>query len=415
MVNNKNIYRIVLLLFGIFAPMPIITVFSFTMYVWFISLLTVMILIDCINKGSFKIFKSHDPAFILVIVSWFISYFICLIKMPLEWQNGLITGFIQICFLLIICIFFFNNDKINYLLFYIKGVYISSIVQMVWGYAQLVFDKIGLDLNSIVFNNFLHMIDEYGTQYQFGRLKISGLCWNAGNFAPLITFGYIYSKNKYLKLLFIVLGIISRSRTLMIGLMVCVLIEILTNVNLKIKITRKKVFFSIITIFLLFFICMLNFNIIKEKFLELRDLLDLKTRIYTEGSANTHLFYITSIPTITMHNSILSNLFGYGPGCSGYPYSALFDFYNQFELGKWSVESDYINQLWSYGYIGFLVYYFWYIKNMLKTFSIDKKYIILFISFLIEGVMYNITFNWVLFLIIAIFILSKKNINIFKN
>ena len=97
MVNNKNIYRIVLLLFGIFAPMPIITVFSFTMYVWFISLLTVMILIDCINKGSFKIFKSHDPAFILVIVSWFISYFICLIKMPLEWQNGLRCVYIIDC------------------------------------------------------------------------------------------------------------------------------------------------------------------------------------------------------------------------------------------------------------------------------------------------------------------------------
>ena len=88
-----------------------------------------------------------------------------------------------------------------------------------------------------------------------------------------------------------------------------------------------------------------------------------------------------------MKNDFISNLFGYGPGCSGYAQSELMNFYP--ELDKWSIECDYVNQLWSYGYIGFAIYYYWYIKNTLSTFKLDTKYV-------------------------AIFIMSKEKIDIFK-
>ena len=54
------------------------------------------------------------------------------------------------------------------------------------------------------------------------------------------------------------------------------------------------------------------------------------------------------------------------------------------------------------------------LKNLVKTIKIDKKYIALFAAFLFEGLLYNITFNWVLFLVISIFLLAKSKINIFK-
>ena len=82
-------------------------------------------------------------------------------------------------------------------------------------------------------------------------------------------------------------------------------------------------------------------------------------------------------------------------------------------LDKWSIECDYVNQLWSYGYISFIVYYYWYIKNALSTFKLNKKYVVLFMTFLFEGFLYNITFNWVLFLIISIFIMNEEKIDIF--
>lgn len=53
-------------------------------------------------------------------------------------------------------------------------------------------------------------------------------------------------------------------------------------------------------------------------------------------------------------------------------------------------------------------------KNTLSTFKLDTKYVALFITFLFEGLLYNITFNWVQFLLISIFIMSKEKIDIFK-
>ena len=64
--------------------------------------------------------------------------------------------------------------------------------------------------------------------------------------------------------------------------------------------------------------------------------------------------------------------------------------------------------------MGLVVYYYWYLKNYVKTIRLDKKYVALFTAFLFEGLLYNITFNWMLFLIIAIFLLAQSEINIFK-
>ena len=375
-------------------------------------ILGMIALVGWVNQGRVKLDKRYDRAFAMVIATWLISYLICAIRMPAKWTSGIVTSFVQLCFLIIVYIFFSQKEKVQYLAYYVKGVYISSIVQMVWGYTQIVFDAIGQDLNTIVFRDVFHMMGEYATQYQFGRLKVSGLCWNAGNFAPLITFGYIYTKNSYLKVAFFVLGFLSGSRTLMMGLLVSAAIELVVTGKFKTTVSKKKVVFLAVAVTVIVIAFVTNIDSILKKVMEVADLLDIMNRVKTEGSANTHLYYLTSIPAITMKNDLLSNLFGYGPGCSGYPQSVLMNFYP--ELDKWSIECDYVNQLWSYGYIGFAIYYYWYIKNTLSTFKLDTKYVALFITFLFEGLLYNITFNWVQFLLISIFVMSKEKIDIFK-
>ena len=375
-------------------------------------ILGMIALVGWVNQGRVKLDKRYDRAFATVIATWLISYLICAIRMPAKWTSGIVASFVQLCFLIIVYIFFSQKEKVQYLAYYVKGVYISSIVQMVWGYTQIVFDAIGQDLNTIVFRDVFHMMGEYATQYQFGRLKVSGLCWNAGNFAPLITFGYIYTKNSYLKVAFFVLGFLSGSRTLMMGLLVSTAIELIATRKIKTTVSKKKVVFLVVTVTGIVIAFVTNIDSILKKVVEITDLLDIKNRVRTEGSANTHLYYLTSIPAITMKNDFISNLFGYGPGCSGYAQSELMNFYP--ELDKWSIECDYVNQLWSYGYIGFAIYYYWYIKNTLSTFKLDTKYVALFITFLFEGLLYNITFNWVQFLLISIFIMSKEKIDIFK-
>ena len=208
------------------------------------------------------------------------------------------------------------------------------------------------------------------------------------------------------------LGFLSGSRTLMMGLLVSAAIELVVTGKFKTTVSKKKVVFLAVAVTVIVIAFVTNIDSILKKVMEVADLLDIMNRVKTEGSANTHLYYLTSIPAITMKNDLLSNLFGYGPGCSGYPQSVLMNFYP--ELDKWSIECDYVNQLWSYGYIGFAIYYYWYIKNTLSTFKLDTKYVALFITFLFEGLLYNITFNWVQFLLISIFVMSKEKIDIFK-
>lgn len=412
MLKKKKFYSMALLLFGILAPMPIISFFSITMYVWGVMILGMIALIEWVNQGRMKLDRQFDRAFAAVILTWLISYLICAIRMPAKWTNGLGTGFMQTCFLIVVYIFFSQRKKVQYLAYYIKGVYISSIIQMIWGYAQILCDAIGIDLNTIVFRDTLHMVKEIATQYQFGQLKVSGLCWNAGNFAPLITFGFIYTKNCYLKLAFFLLGFLSGSRTLMMGLLVCVAVELITTGKFKPTLSKKKVVFLGVAITGVVIAFVTNIDTILKKAVEITDLLDIINRVKTEGSASTHLYYLTSVPAITMKNDFISNLFGYGPGCSGYAQSELMNFYA--DSNKWSIECDYVNQLWSYGYVGFVVYYYWYLKGVVKTIKLDKKYVVLFTVFLFEGLLYNITFNWVLFLIISAFLLAKSKINIFK-
>lgn len=411
MVKKKS-YRMALLLFGILAPMPIISFFSITMYVWCIIILGMIGLVEWINQGRVKLAKRYDGAFAAVIATWLISYLICAVRMPAKWTSGIGTSFVQLSFLIIVYIFFSQKEKVQYLTYYVKGVYISSIIQMIWGYAQILFDAIGQDLNTIVFRDIFHMIGDYASQYQFGRLKVSGLCWNAGNFAPLITFGYIYTKNSYLKVAFFMLGFFSGSRTLIMGLLISAAMELIFMDKSKITLSKKKVIFLVVAVTVILIAFVTNMDSILKKIVEITDLLDIKNRVKTEGSASTHLYYLTSIHEITQKNDFISNLFGYGPGCSGYAQSELMNFYA--DIDKWSIECDYVNQLWSYGYVGFVVYYYWYLKNLIKTIKLDKKYVVLFSVLLFEGLLYNITFNWVLFLIISVFLLAKSKMNIFK-
>ena len=325
--KKKKVYSTAVLLFGILAPMPIINLFSITMYVWCIMILGMIALVKWVNKGRVKLDKQYDRAFAAVIATWVISYLTCAIRMPAKWTSGIGTSFVQLCFLIIVYIFFSQKEKVQYLAYYVKGVYISSIIQMMWGYAQILFDAIGQDLNTIVFRDILQMMGEYATQYQFGRLKVSGLCWNAGNFAPLITFGYIYTKNSYLKMAFLLLGFLSGSRTLMLGLFVGAIIEWILVGKFKATITKKKMIFLAVAIIVVAIVFLTNRDIVFRKVMEIADLLDIKNRVKTEGSANTHLYYLTSIPEITIKNDFISNLFGYGPGCSGYAQSELMNLY----------------------------------------------------------------------------------------
>lgn len=113
MDKKKAVYRTALLLFGILAPMPIISLFSITMYVWCIMLLGMIALIELVNQGGVKFDKQCDRAFAAVIATWMISYLICTVRMPIKWRSGIGKSFVQLCFLVIVYIFFSQRKKVQ--------------------------------------------------------------------------------------------------------------------------------------------------------------------------------------------------------------------------------------------------------------------------------------------------------------
>ena len=62
MLKKKKFYSMALLLFGILAPMPIISLFSTTMYVWCIMILGMIALAEWVNQGRVKLDKRYDRA-----------------------------------------------------------------------------------------------------------------------------------------------------------------------------------------------------------------------------------------------------------------------------------------------------------------------------------------------------------------
>jgi hypothetical protein len=212
--------------------------------------------------------------------------------------------------------------------------------------------------------------------------------------------------------MFVILALVSGSRTALLGITFCLLLQIIFGLKGKRSYKKNQIYIVLGIMLVGFVIYIVNRKVADAQIERIANIINTLERVASESSGGIHLRYITSVPEVTRMNGILHNLIGYGASCSGYVFS---HFYNQYTtIGIWAVECDYVNYLWNFGYLGFAVYYFWYGKNALKCCRMDNRYYLLFLGLLFEGFFYNVTFNWVNLLIVSIFILGQKNINIFQ-
>ena len=412
-VNDKKIIRCIFTLFGIVATMPVLQLFTITAFVWGllgIAIITVIVWL----KNDIKVSKKNDKSFYGVFISMILSYIVCFFSnISTEWKNDLMTSFIQLCAMMIFFIFVSTKKGSIYGSRYIKGVYISSIIQLIWGYIQFIANLVGVDANAVLFNDIFRIGIENPTQYQNGHMKISGMCWNAGNLAPLVLFGFCYSKNIIIKSLFLILALISGSRTMLLGMIVCLFISFCISAKNYNRVSSKKTLSIFVVIMLLVGIMIIEHGLIEQVMEKIIAVVIGLASLSSEGSGSTHMFYYSSVLETAKKNNMINNIFGYGPGCSGYPMSKFWGYYIDSE--KWCLESDYINHLWNYGIFGFTFYYYWYLKNILKSIKLDIRYVSFFGALLFEGILYNVTFNWVLMLLIAVFAQTNNKYSVFNS
>lgn len=407
----RKLFNKYMTLFGILAPAPIISLFSKTAYVYFLIITVFIILIYSMNS-KFICRKNFDKYYIIYTICVLLSSFICLVRMPSEWTSDVVGLIIQFICVFIIYLWFDKTENFDLSYSFVKGVYISAIVQMIWGYLQLFFNRYGIDLNLLVFDKILHMFEGEATNHTIdGGIKISGFCWNSGNFAPLMLIGYLLSNKPIVRIAFVLVSLLSGSRTLIVGIFVCVILKNFYLLKGKLKITKKKIIFWNIIFFLLMIVIINYFSQIQLMISNLIASLNVISNYKSEGSTNTHIMYIIRTLDIIRNNSFLTNMFGYGPRCSGYAFVSHYNFYSG--IGKWCVECDYVNVLWNYGILGFVFYYSWFISNIVK-YKGNYLRTIFFITISVMGIMYNVTFSWVQLFLIFIFCLNKNNIDIFE-
>ena len=397
-----------LIIYGFVAPMPILTFMGMTWFSWATILFGLFILSLILRKRCI-VWKWNFYGVIFLFT--IISSIICLMtNMPSYWRIPQYKNIIwEIMYFAIFMFFLTSKDADS--AFFLKGIYYSSIFQMFWGFLQFtLFNVMQIRINDIIFGDLLRMQTRELTQTKGNSIALSGMCWNVGNLVALMCFGYFFCNSTILKLLFIMFSLLSGSRTLLLGMCVCVAGDIYIHKTKKPHL-KKKTLGLIVLIGVIIIVMMLSnqqlLTLVTEK-INYLFMAFSKDFLANQTSSKIHRRYWVTIGQVAEWNGMLHNLLGWGNGCSGYPFSEIF---GQFLGDQWVVECDYINRLWSFGFTGFILWYGWFVKMLLKGRKIDKRYLVLFSAILIEGVTYNAIQGWCYLTLLVIFsdVIRKQN------
>lgn len=410
-IDKKYIFYI---LYGFLSCMPLISFKGYTVFIWMSGVFILINVVEGIMKNDFGKYHSYCNWYLLIVVSSTFSVFVCLTSTIADkWKINQFKNLILVIIYYVIFVIFASDTTFQKAKFFLKGLYYSAIFQVLWGGLQLLFYKNGLLLNDIVFINILHMASESVTQIKDTGIALSGLCWNAANMAALTVFGYIYSRKIYVKLIFVVFSVICGNRTVLIGMAMAVILDVLWNFlidNLKMKYQWLVVImiFGIVAIVTIFLSEGIR-NTLLGKINDIFSIFSLTT-LKTQGSASIHSRYLTSVPQLLKRSSIWHCLFGYGLGNSGYPFTEYLGQWDWLNLDAWVVECQHIDWLWSTGIVGFLLNISWLIYYMYKggKSGYGKKMMLFLAIILVQGFFYNIIFNWCIIAIMCIIVVFEN-------
>lgn len=410
----KDKKNILILLYGFFSCMPLISFLGYTIFIWMCLVVLLSWGIEIYLNNSKIIYQRYCNWYLVIAIFSCISAVLCLnSSMGQIWKNGQLKNLALIVVYTLIFIMFATDKNITKAESFLKGLYYSALFQIFWGFLQLIFYKKGVLINDIIFVKILHMSTESVTQLKATGIALSGFCWNAANMAPLIAFAYVYTRKLSVKLVVILFSILCGNRTALIGIAFAVCLELLWRFimsKLSMQYRYLVLMGVIIVIALLALICSTSLrNDVLNKMDKIFSIFSLST-LSTEGSASIHTRYLTSIPEIMGRSKIMHILFGYGLGNSGYPFTTFLGQWSWLDIGAWVVECEYVNWIWSTGIFGFLLMLSWilyYIYKMLKD-GRYNRYLLFLLIILAQGFFYNIIFNWCLITIMCIIVVFEN-------
>ena len=348
-----------------------------------------------------------------------LSTLLCFVSdIPLSYKKNSIIAIVFLVPTFFTISFYERYIKSERFVAYIKkALALTCTLQVILCVVQfLLYNRAHIDLNQLVFRDILHMV-ENPSQYKLGVFHPSGMCWHSAFIAPVVIIAFILCDSYFIKVLAVTDAVICNNATAMIGIGVCLgltgMFSIVDFLKRARKTVRKRTFIAISLIVVAIIPILFCTNIVPVVCDKIVDIYGRATgAVYDGGSANAHIRYFTAYPNVVKNSSIIQFLFGYGTGNSGYTMSNLYGQY--VDLKSWVVETDVMNQIYSNGIIGFILYYSFLLYIAIKGYKLNRKYFILMISIILAGITYNIQFDWVLFMEFLLFLTIKFKVDLFE-
>ncbi|WP_160285364.1 O-antigen ligase family protein [Clostridium tyrobutyricum] len=217
--------------------------------------------------------------------------------------------------------------------------------------------------------------------------------------------GFFIEKNILKRIFYIVMILISLSRTGIVALILCLIYIIFEN--------RKKFFNikSFAKIFILIFIFIMGLNTIKPLKYKSQIFISrfnfTNQNIMNDGTGRHIYYYPMALEVIFEKSNLIQILFGYGPRVSGIAFSNDRDISAKLLVDNssdtpWSVESDIVALLVGHGVIGLFIYLFMICRNIyICKINGDKEFEYMNLILLFAGItygFYSILFSNILFI-----------------
>ena len=418
--GNNKVLMWILFALAFFSPMGLIKVNSFSVY----NILCILYLfLFFIQKKNTRVSLPRNYSILFLIVFLLLSTVLAFF-----WDNGgvwfkrALKGFIV--FFIVVLVFSINDsqgeiEKINV---YRKGLIWACHVNITWAFLQVIcFTLTKFDLNSFVFGRLLHLANET-TTFRGGIIMASGIHWHPGNLAPMLIIAFLLVDKLWYRMFVVIVTIFTFNSTAMIGMLLTIAFICLLEITgfLKKQGIKDDFSFKNSQLFMMMIIVAITMTVIgllwkiglfdKFSFI-IQGVIRKITFSNNDTSAKTHLDYYINLFDVIKRSSVGQIVFGYGYGCSGYPFSA---FYNQYTfLESWAVESDVINTIIGFGVFATFFFYLWLFKIAKSGNRINKKYAIIILVFVAMGFGYNIQSDWLILFEGMLMISIKKHVDFF--
>lgn len=287
-----------------------------------------------------------------------------------------------------------------------RAIRAMCMVQVSYCCIQFIAYRFGVDLNKLIFVDLLHVMEKASTS----KLSPTGFAWHPAVLAPMLILSYFLMEKPIWRVLTIFVAFVCNNATSLIGIMMCIAFTFFHTIVIN-KRFKKRTVLIIVSVIVVGVIVGTQTGFINEALEKLATIYGRITGSVYDQSAIGHKRYYTALPLVMKNSSFTQILFGYGAGCSGYPIDVLYAQYP--DASNWSVECDFMNILYSWGITGFILYYGMLFSIMIKGWKVDKRYTYFALVVTLQGITYNVQFEWMQLIMMYLYFCIHKGINFF--